>query len=67
MHKSVSILELKKGEKVYQLHLAPDSALGEVHDVLCQMKYYVLERMNKQHQIDQGELGNGQLQPESSV
>lgn len=56
MLRNQSILEVKAGERLYQLELAPDSPLGEVHDVLCQMKFYILERMNAQQKIDQSEL-----------
>jgi hypothetical protein len=45
MIKNKAILEVKVGERAYQLELAPDSPLGEVHDALVQMRAYVVSRM----------------------
>lgn len=45
MIKSKTILEVKIGERIYQLELAPDSPLGEVHDALIQMKAAVINLM----------------------
>ena len=45
-------LRIKKDEKVYSLHCDPNSPLGEIHDVLMEMKGYVLQRMNEQQEKD---------------
>jgi hypothetical protein len=45
MIKNTSILEIKKEERVYQLHCAPDSNLGELHDVLTEMRGFIVNRM----------------------
>jgi hypothetical protein len=47
MIKNRTIIEKKMGERVYELVLDPQSPLGEVFDVLCHMKSFVLEKMNK--------------------
>lgn len=47
MLKNHSILEVVKNEKVYQLHLPSDASLGEVHDVLYQMRSFVVERIQE--------------------
>ncbi len=41
MHKNISVLEIKKGERIYQLLLDQQSPLGEVFDALCEMRGYV--------------------------
>lgn len=45
-------LRIKKGEKTYALHCDADCPLGEIHDVLMEMKGYILQRMNEQHEKD---------------
>lgn len=45
MLKSKSILEVKIGERTYELLCPQDSPLGEVHDSICQMKKYIIDRM----------------------
>jgi hypothetical protein len=47
MIKTQALLEITKGERVYRLILAADSPLGEVLDVLYQMKGYVVEKINE--------------------
>lgn len=44
------VMEVKKGERVYQFMLANESPLGEVHDVLHEMKMFVMERLNEYSQ-----------------
>jgi len=43
MIKTQAILEIKRGERVYQLHLPADCPLGEVHDVVHEMKMHVVQ------------------------
>jgi hypothetical protein len=45
MLKSLSALEVKIGERAYKLICEGDSPLGEVHDVLCKMKSFVIEKI----------------------
>jgi len=45
MIKQVTIIEVKIGERAYQLYCGNDSPLGELHDALMQMKGYCIERM----------------------
>ena len=45
MIKNKTILEVKIGERTYQMECFPDSPLGELHDALSQMKGYVIDRM----------------------
>ncbi len=52
MIKNVSILEVLKGERVYQLHLPSNAPLGELHDVLFQMRSFVVDKINEAVQID---------------
>lgn len=43
MLKNKTTLEIKKEERIYQFIIEPTSPLGEIFDVLCQMKAYVLQ------------------------
>lgn len=36
------ILEMNKGDRLYQLHLSKESPLGEVFDVLTEMRLYIV-------------------------
>ena len=55
MIKQQGLLEIKKGENVYQLHLPPGYAcpLGEVHDVLHEMKVFIVDLIMKSNQPPQ--------------
>ncbi len=52
MLKQTAILEVKIGERVYQLLLPSDSPLGEVHDALFQMRSFVVGKINEAQNID---------------
>ncbi len=39
-----TVLEVKRNERVYSLECNADSPLGELHDVLVEMKGYVVQR-----------------------
>lgn len=43
MIKNHTILEVIKENRSYQLHCEPDSPLGELHDVLTEMKYFIVK------------------------
>jgi len=45
MIKNKTVLEVKIGERVYELTCATDSPLGELHDALMQMKGFCVEKM----------------------
>jgi hypothetical protein len=55
MLKQQALLEITKGENVYQLHLPVGVAcpLGEVHDVLHEMKQFVLDMIIKSNKPQQ--------------
>ena len=46
MIKNLTALEVKIGERIYKLLCEADSPLGEVHDVLMQMKAHVIKVMS---------------------
>lgn len=52
MLKQQVILEVKKDDRSYQLHLPENCPLGEVHDVLFQMRCYVVDRINESQKAD---------------
>lgn len=52
MIKNLATLEVKIGEKAYKLLCEADSTWGEVHDVLYQMKSFVVQKINEAHQSD---------------
>lgn len=45
MIKQKVVLEVKIGERSYEMECHQDSPLGEVHDALSQMKQFVIQRM----------------------
>lgn len=47
MLRQISALEMKIGDKYYKFLCDGDSPLGSVHDALCQMRSYVVERINE--------------------
>lgn len=44
--KQKTILEVVRGDKIYQLICHPDSQLGELHDVISEFRDYVVKRIN---------------------
>jgi hypothetical protein len=53
MLKQNAILEVKIGERVYQLNLPSESPLGEVHDALFQMRSFVLGKIQEAMKADE--------------
>ena len=49
MIKQRTVLEVKIGDREYELYCKSDSPLGELHDALMQMKGYCVERMQNAH------------------
>ncbi len=47
MLSTISKIEIKIGERVYQMLCQGDSPLGELHDVLSQMKGFVIDKMQE--------------------
>jgi len=47
MFNQIGKLEVKIGDRLYQLLCAVDSPIGEVHDALSQMKMYVIDKMKE--------------------
>ena len=45
MIKQRTILETKRGERIYQCSMEPDSTLGEIYDVLSEMRALILHRI----------------------
>lgn len=45
--KQKTLLEVKVGDRVYSMECYSDAPLGEVHDALCNMKAYVVSRINE--------------------
>jgi hypothetical protein len=52
MLKQSAQLEVKIGERVYQLNLPSESPLGEVHDALFQMRSFVINKINEAQKLD---------------
>lgn len=50
MLKNIVHLEVVQNEKSYIFECAPDSPLGEIYDVLSQMRGYVINRMKEETQ-----------------
>ncbi len=55
-------LEVKIDGKIYLFLCDPDSPIGAVHDSLCAMKQFVIQRIqdaNKSEECTQGECEDG--------
>ncbi len=53
MLKQSAQLEIKIGERVYQLNLPSEAPLGEVFDALFQMRSYIVGRINDAQKSDE--------------
>lgn len=53
MHKIKSVLEVIINERSYQLECSTESPLGEIYDVLTQMKSFVIEKMKEAEQASE--------------
>ena len=42
---SKTLIEVKKGERIYSLQCPSDSPLGECFDALTELRAYILERI----------------------
>jgi hypothetical protein len=47
MLKNITIMEIEKNGRTYQLHLSNESPLGECFDVLYEMQNFVVSRINE--------------------
>jgi len=52
MLKQSAMLEVKIGDRVYQLHLPSDAPLGEAHDAIFQMRSFIIAKINEAQKVD---------------
>lgn len=52
MLKQHAILEIEMNDRIYQLHLPPESPLGEVFDVLSKMRMFVVNKIQEVSALD---------------
>ncbi len=52
MIKNQVVLEVKKGDRLYQLHLDSLAPLGETFDVLYEMRSYVCQMIEEAQKVD---------------
>lgn len=50
MIRNISKIEIAVGERIYHFLCEVDSPIGEIHDVLMQMKGLVVQKMNEAHE-----------------
>ena len=56
MIKNQTVLELKGGsERIYKFVCDSDSPLGEIHDILCQMKAFIIQKINESNKSKEEE------------
>lgn len=48
-------IDLKKGERVYRLICQIDAPLGEIYDVLCEMRGVVIQKIQEAERASQSE------------
>jgi len=53
MLKHSAQLEVRKEDRIYQLNLPVNCPLGEVYDVLYQMRSYIVDRLKEAQKSDQ--------------
>jgi len=53
MLKNKTLLEVKIGERAHIYECLPDAPLGEVHDALCQMKAFVINKILENQKADE--------------
>lgn len=53
MIKQAVKLEVVKGDRVYQLDLPMNAPLGEVYDVLYEMRSFVISKINESQKSDE--------------
>lgn len=49
MLKSKPVLQVEKGERIYQFTCEGDAPLGEIFDVIHQMQDYILQVLKAEH------------------
>ena len=47
MIKTLTVIEVEKNERTYQLIVSPDSPLGEIFDVLTEMRALVVQKIEE--------------------
>lgn len=52
MLKQAAVFEVKKEERIYTFILPSDAPLGECHDVLFQMRSFVIDKINAAIEAD---------------
>lgn len=55
MIKNQTILEVIKENRSYQLQCEPTSPLGELHDVLSEMKYFIVKMITDAQEKEKSE------------
>ncbi len=50
MIRTNTVLEIKRGERAYTLHLPAEAPLGELHDVLHEMKIIIVKTIAERAQ-----------------
>jgi hypothetical protein len=58
------ILEVKKENRIYTLTLPNNASLGELHDVLYEMRYFVAEKINAAVEADKSKTPNSEVKSE---
>lgn len=53
MLKQTAILEIVRDDRVYTMVLPNNAPLGELHDVIFQMRSFVVDKINESVKLDQ--------------
>lgn len=56
MQKQITRFEVKKGERVYQFLMDSESPIGELHDVLIEMREYVIQAIQKTIEMQKAQI-----------
>lgn len=52
MLKSNHVLEIKRQERLFQFLMPTDASLGEIHDVLHEMKLFIVKTLTERAQTE---------------
>ncbi len=55
MQKNKVTLEVEKNSHIYMFQCDPDSPLGEIYDVLSEIRSHIVHRMNEQEAAEKAQ------------
>jgi hypothetical protein len=63
MQKQITRFEIKKGERIYHLLMDSESPIGELHDVLIEMREHVIQAIQKTIEMQKSQIKKEEESP----